>query len=93
MQLPIINISGLTGELEHRRSVADQIHDACCEFGFFYITGHGVDVALQERLETLSRRFFAEPLETRMEIRMALGGKAWRGYFPLAMNSPPASRI
>lgn len=82
-QLPIINISGLTGELEHRRSVADQIHNACREVGFFYITDHGVDEALQERLETLSRRFFALPLGSKMEIRMALGGRAWRGYFPV----------
>lgn len=83
-QLPIINISGLTGdELERRRSVAGQIRKACCEVGFFYITGHGVDEALQERLETLSRQFFAQPLEAKMKIRMALGGKAWRGYFPV----------
>lgn len=82
-QLPIINISGLTSEPEHRRSVAEQIRNACCEVGFFYITGHGVDEALQERLETLSRQFFAQPLESKMEIRMALGGRAWRGYFPV----------
>ncbi len=85
-QLPIINISALTGDQtypENRRSIAKQIHDACCEVGFFYITGHGVDVGLQERLESLSRQFFAQPLETKLEIRMALGGRAWRGYFPV----------
>jgi isopenicillin N synthase-like dioxygenase len=86
LQLPIINISALTGDQNHhedRRSVAEQIHNACCEVGFFYITGHGVDVGLQERLERLSREFFALPLESKMEIRMALGGRAWRGYFPV----------
>jgi isopenicillin N synthase-like dioxygenase len=31
----------------------------------------------------LSREFFALPLETKMEIQMALGGRAWRGYFPV----------
>jgi len=82
-QLPIINISALTGDENGRRSVAEQIHNVCCEVGFFYITGHGVDVGLQERLERLSREFFALPLERKMEIRMALGGRAWRGYFPV----------
>ena len=85
-QLPIINISALTGDLhkvESRRSVAEQIRNACCEVGFFYITGHGVPVELQNRLEALSREFFAEPLEHKMAIRMALGGRAWRGYFPV----------
>lgn len=82
-QLPVINISGLTGEPANRRSVAEQINAACCEFGFFYISGHGVNESLQARLETLSREFFAQPLETKLQIRMALGGKAWRGYFPV----------
>lgn len=82
-QLPIININALIGESNDRRSVAEQIRKACCDCGFFYVTGHGVDEALQERLETLSRQFFAQPLETKMEIRMALGGRAWRGYFPV----------
>lgn len=82
-QLPIININALTGERNDRRSVAEQIRKACCDCGFFYVIGHGVDEALQQRLETLSRQFFAQPLETKMEIRMALGGRAWRGYFPV----------
>jgi isopenicillin N synthase-like dioxygenase len=62
---------------------AGQIRDACRRAGFFYIVGHGVDEALQARLELLSRRFFAEPLEKKLAIRMELGGQAWRGYFPV----------
>lgn len=86
MQLPIINISALTGDPNHpedRRLVAEQIRNACCEVGFFYITDHGVPIELQNRLEALSREFFAEPLERKMAISMALGGRAWRGYFPV----------
>ncbi len=82
-RLPVINISALTGEPADRRSVAEQIKTTCCEFGFFYVIGHGVNESLQARLETLSREFFAQPLETKLQIRMALGGKAWRGYFPV----------
>jgi isopenicillin N synthase-like dioxygenase len=85
-QVPIINISTLVGEVAdggNRRSVAEQIRAACCDCGFFYVVGHGVDEALQERLERLSRQFFAQPLEAKLAIRMALGGRAWRGYFPV----------
>jgi isopenicillin N synthase-like dioxygenase len=82
-QLPVINISALTGGTGDRRSVAEQIRNACCDCGFFYIIGHGVDEALQARLESLSREFFAQLLDTKLQIRMALGGKAWRGYFPV----------
>ncbi|MBS1788302.1 MAG: isopenicillin N synthase family oxygenase [Acidobacteria bacterium] len=83
LQLPIINIRPLLDSTANRQSVADQIKHACCEFGFFYISGHGVDGTLQERLESLSRQFFAQPLERKLEILMALGGRAWRGYFPV----------
>jgi isopenicillin N synthase-like dioxygenase len=89
--IPIIDISALvfgTGEapaktLRDRHAVADQIGQACRECGFFYIVGHGVDEGLQQRLEQLSRQFFAQDIETKLQIRMALGGRAWRGYFPV----------
>jgi isopenicillin N synthase-like dioxygenase len=66
-----------------RLAVAAQIGQACREYGFFYIVGHGIDEGLQQQLEQLSRQFFAQDLATKLQIRMALGGKAWRGYFPV----------
>jgi isopenicillin N synthase-like dioxygenase len=50
---------------------------------FFYIAGHGVDENLQQLLENISQQFFAQDLETKLEIRMSRGGRAWRGYFPV----------
>jgi isopenicillin N synthase-like dioxygenase len=76
-ELPVIDLSGD----EHR--AAEAVRDACRRAGFFYIVGHGVEDDLQDRLEALSRRFFAEPIERKMAIRMELGGLAWRGYFPV----------
>ena len=64
-----------------QRAVAERLGEACRESGFFYVVGHGVDEALQARLRDLSREFFAQDLETKLRIRMALGGRAWRGYF------------
>jgi isopenicillin N synthase-like dioxygenase len=66
--------------------VADEIRLACRECGFFYVTGHEVDSVLQQRLEALSRQFFALPLDTKMAIRMERGGPAWRGYFPVGQE-------
>jgi isopenicillin N synthase-like dioxygenase len=66
-----------------RHETADRLRAACRDTGFFYIVGHGVDAALQRRLEELSREFFAQDLETKLAIRMELGGRAWRGYFPV----------
>ncbi|MCC5639582.1 isopenicillin N synthase family oxygenase [Nostoc sp. CHAB 5844] len=82
-QIPIIDISTLVTESGDRNHTAAEIGQACHEYGFFYIVGHGVDAELQQRLEYFSREFFAQDLETKLQIRMALGGKAWRGYFPV----------
>ncbi|RUR69134.1 isopenicillin N synthase family oxygenase [Variovorax guangxiensis] len=81
--LPLIDVSALVAGTAGRDAVAAQIGAACRAHGFFYVTGHGVDPALVKRLEELSHRFFELPEETKMRWRMALGGRAWRGYFPL----------
>jgi isopenicillin N synthase-like dioxygenase len=81
LHIPIIDISDLVDGNSGRHAVAEQIGQACRESGFFYIVGHGVDKALQQRLQDLSREFFALDTDTKLRIRMALGGRAWRGYF------------
>jgi isopenicillin N synthase-like dioxygenase len=81
--LPLIDVAPLVAGAPGRDAVAAQIGAACRAHGFFYVTGHGVDAALVQRLEDLSHRFFELPEDTKMRWRMALGGRAWRGYFPL----------
>jgi isopenicillin N synthase-like dioxygenase len=81
--LPIIDISPLRHGTENCAAVAAALQQACCDSGFFYLTGHGVEEALQARLEHVSRAFFAQAVETKMQMAMTRGGKAWRGYFPV----------
>lgn len=81
--IPIIDIQALMAHTDEQQAVADKIGEACRQNGFFYIVGHGISEALQSRLERLSRQFFAQPLESKLEMRMARGGRAWRGYFPV----------
>jgi polar amino acid transport system ATP-binding protein len=64
-------------------TIARSIGEACRAHGFFYVVGHDVDEALGQRLEALSHRFFALPEATKACYAMALGGRAWRGWFPL----------
>jgi isopenicillin N synthase-like dioxygenase len=80
--IPIIDVRALVRGTGERHEVADKIGQACREFGFFYIVGHGVDERLQQGLEDASRSFFAQDLETKLEISISGGGRAWRGYFP-----------
>jgi isopenicillin N synthase-like dioxygenase len=82
-ELPVIDMSPLRGEGGDRGEVARALAEACRTFGFFYVRGHGLDPALLARLADLSRRFFARPEAEKLEIAMARGGRAWRGYFPV----------
>ncbi len=79
--IPIIDVDDLVSGRASQVVVADRLGAACRESGFFYVVGHGVDEGLQRRLRDLSREFFAQDVETKLRIRMALGGRAWRGYF------------
>jgi isopenicillin N synthase-like dioxygenase len=81
--IPVIDVSPLASRVGNVQAVAEAMCSACSENGFFYIRGHGVNQELQDRLEHLSREFFAQDIETKLAIRMQLGGRAWRGYFPV----------
>lgn len=81
--VPVIDVAALVRQRDGEREVAGQIRDACRENGFFYVVGHGVDPALCARLDALARGFFAQDDAEKRRIRMALGGSAWRGWFPL----------
>jgi isopenicillin N synthase-like dioxygenase len=81
--LPVIDVASAARSDSDRDRIAIELDRACAEFGFFYVTGHGVDPRLVESLERLARRFFALPTEEKLAIAMARGGRAWRGYFPL----------
>src|SRR6185436_3027640 len=81
--IPIIDIAPLLSGTSGQQAVAEEIGLACRRAGFFYIVGHGVAEQLQLRLDQCSREFFAQDLETKLEIDMTKGGKTWRGYFPV----------
>src|ERR1700694_1021873 len=75
--LPVIDVSaGVAG-------VAAEIDAACRGMGFFFVVGHGVPLELQARLDSLAREFFALDDPEKAEIDMKLGGRAWRGWFPV----------
>lgn len=81
--LPLVDISGSGDNDSTFDRVAVEIDRACAEFGFFYVTGHGVPPGLCDALQRLAGRFFASPGEEKLRIAMIHGGRAWRGYFPV----------
>ncbi len=81
--VPVIDVGSLVSGVGDLYEPSSAIARACKDNGFFYITNHGVDEDMLIRLERLSQQFFEQDLATKLEIRMELGGRAWRGYFPV----------
>ena len=76
-ELPVIDVSGPPA------TFAVDIDRACRDDGFFYVVGHGVDEGLIGSLRELAAEFFALPQSEKARISMSLGGRAWRGWFPV----------
>ncbi|MBV9332048.1 MAG: isopenicillin N synthase family oxygenase [Alphaproteobacteria bacterium] len=83
--LPVIDLTPFFGEgpSAARAEAARKVAAACREIGFFYVTAHRIPENLISRLERTAGEFFALPESEKLEIAMARGGRAWRGYFPI----------
>ena len=78
--LPIIDLTAMhNGTAADKAAVGQALRQACEHTGFFYISGHGIDSALIERVFAQSQQFFAQPMEAKLETHKALS-KANRGY-------------
>jgi isopenicillin N synthase-like dioxygenase len=92
--IPIVDFSGVfSSGPAIRKAVAREIHRAGRETGFFYLKGHGVPAETMARQLIFSRLFFEQPLEKKLEIRMASSPHI-SGYDPIGrqaldVDSPP----
>ncbi|KAI0482283.1 Clavaminate synthase-like protein [Xylariaceae sp. FL0804] len=81
--IPTIDLSEIDSpSLDTRKSIANQIYDACHNCGFFYIKNHGIPQDVAERTFELLKRFFSLDLETKMEAHLQKN-PAIRGYEPM----------
>lgn len=64
-------------------NASQQIDRACRDVGFFALCGHGVTAEQRVAVLDAASAFFALPAETKAEVGLPTGGRAWRGWFPL----------
>lgn len=80
--LPLVDISGLFSTCDKVRAQAASALDAASrEAGFLYITGHGVDPLVIERLKRSTEAYFAQPLAQKMQNYIGLSSNH-SGYVP-----------
>jgi hypothetical protein len=84
--IPTIDISAFTSPTaseQEKRAVVEAVRHACTTYGFFQLVGHGVSLEMQEGMLERTRRFFALPMEERMEVSVSKSmGRSFRGYEP-----------
>jgi isopenicillin N synthase-like dioxygenase len=81
--IPVIDIAdSYSPDIAKRRAVAWDIHKACRDTGFFYISGHGVpDDLIADQLE-FARRFFDLPQAAKDRVHLR-NSDCMRGYEPM----------
>ena len=93
-QLPVIDVSGLSSsKFADRKAVADRMHAACVNNGFFYVANHGVPQGLIDAVQEQTRVFFDQSEEDKLKVSKALSN-CNRGWEPLKaqtldVNAPP----
>lgn len=74
--IPVIDVSGaISGD--DIQSVADAIHAAATDHGFFYISGHGIDPALMDQAFAVSRSFFDLPEAAKTKVAVDTHQSGW----------------
>lgn len=77
--LPVLDLSRLDGDATDAEAFRVELREATHNYGFFYLTGHGVPAALIERVMRTARDFFALPEDDKMAIEN-LQSPHFRGY-------------
>jgi len=79
LTLPILDFSLLDGSPTDAAQFRAELRQATHEVGFFYLTGHGVRIELQQGIITAARRFFALPEAEKLAIENT-NSPHFRGY-------------
>jgi isopenicillin N synthase-like dioxygenase len=79
LTLPVLDLSRLDRGEEEAEAFRHDLREATHEFGFFYLTGHGVSEQLQDSVIRTARAFFDLPEADKFEIEN-LKSPHFRGY-------------
>lgn len=77
--LPILDFRELDGNPAQRLAFLEKLRGAARDTGFFYLTGHGIDLDFLDQLFALSRHFFDLPEAEKTAIEM-VNSPHFRGY-------------
>ncbi|MEY8875177.1 MAG: isopenicillin N synthase family dioxygenase [Leptothrix sp. (in: b-proteobacteria)] len=86
--LPIIDLAASFGtDPQGARDAARAIDAACREHGFFYVSGHGVPLALLSHVFMHNRRLFELPEPVKNQWHIERSGGLKRGFDPIGWQA------
>uniref|UniRef100_A0A0D9V294 1-aminocyclopropane-1-carboxylate oxidase n=1 Tax=Leersia perrieri TaxID=77586 RepID=A0A0D9V294_9ORYZ len=62
-QIPVIDLKGLAGDDDERSRTMAKLHEACRDWGFFWVENHGVEAALMEDVKRFVYAHYEDHLE------------------------------
>src|SRR5262245_6500681 len=85
-EVPVLDLTPLDRG-EPLGPLARELRRACETIGFFYVANHGVPQKVVDDVFDATRRYFALPVEKRLELRM--DERFRRGFMPQGINQHP----
>ncbi|CAL4956056.1 unnamed protein product [Urochloa decumbens] len=64
-EIPVIDLSGLNAGDDERSRTMARLHEACKDWGFFWVENHGVDAALMDAVKRFVYGHYEEHLEAK----------------------------
>lgn len=56
-EIPLIDLSNISGDLADRTNIANQVRDAATKLGFFYVKNHGIEEQVIEKARIQATRY------------------------------------
>lgn len=85
--IPVIDLTGsYSDDIAAKQAVAWEVHKACRETGFFYISNHGVPQELLDQQLVCAQQFFELSLEDKLALDVAKS-PSMRGYEPMSSQT------
>ncbi|CAN1279535.1 1-aminocyclopropane-1-carboxylate oxidase homolog 1 [Linum perenne] len=66
--LPIIDLKGLSHDLEKRKQIVEQVRDASANWGFFHLVNHGIPDSLLQEMKAGVGRFHELDVEQKKQF-------------------------
>ncbi|RSL43453.1 hypothetical protein CEP51_016360 [Fusarium floridanum] len=85
-EVPIIDLAGMFGDLEARKSVAQLLLEAAETSGFFYIKNHGIPEQVLMKAHQSARDFFQLPIGQKEKLQSTVSSYGYHGLRSRQVN-------